>query len=1045
MCRPSARILRAVIELMAITLLVACSGGASTTPPPGTLQSTRYSLGGTVSGLSGSGLVLQSNTGEKLAARNGTFTFQTTLTTGTSYYVVVAAQPGTPTQSCSIANGTGAIGAANVADVVVSCEDKTTNMDSVGGVVVGAQGPGLVLQNNRTDNLTVTSSGAFSFPTQLPANSPYSVSVLSPPLDPYQDCIVTNSPGTTGASDVANVVVSCTVNSNPKHTISVTVQSVTGTITLQNNGRDSLTVSSPGTYPFSIQIPTGSPYKVIASAVKGVQSESCTFQNGSGVVGDSDIDVLVNCAPAVVNDPITASVSGLSGTLVLEDNGGDNLSVTQNGPDTFATALPAGTSYTVTIFQQPTNQTCTVSNGSGTAGVTNPAPSVSCVNMVAIGGTVAGLQGSGLVLQDNGGDNLSITANVPFSFPTMIAAGSPYNITVLTQPTKPSQTCTVANATGTAGSSGPAPTVTCTVTISGTVTGLQGSGLVLQDNQLDNLAIKGNGPFGFATPLQPGATYTVSVLTQPTNPAQLCSVANATGAAGSGGPAPVVSCLSYYTISGTVTGYNGDIGGNALILGNSNGDSVSMPENGSYASFTFATSLLSGSNYSITVSQQPGPYTVGSGNKQTSTVCIVSNGSGTITANATNVAVNCVQPAGFAYVTNGGDDSVSAYLVAANGALLSSGPPVSTGHIPSGAAAFIYQPPSGTATNVLPGVSLLYVTNQGSNDLSLYQIDPNTGALTPLSVSGSVYAPTSITLGKSSIITTPGVPPTLTLTAYVTGSTQPGVGSASTPVVYEFTSDASGTVLTPIAGLSPMPSGTAGSLTALQYLSVYSSQGTSGAYYLDTLLTADVMNVYALDSSNGSISPPPPPQPTYNTGSQPTSLDAVGWFGTYDKGNFIYVANSTDGTISLFTQSGFGQIATPGTIQVDGIGGLSSLANDSYQSTYLYATGSRGVWAFNSSTADGSLSVVQGSPFAAGGGPGPITTTQPSYAGIVNPYFSGTLNLVYAVNVTDRTISAFAITLTTGQLVPLTGPAVPTGAGPTSIIVQPRPVYFNGG
>jgi hypothetical protein len=285
------------------------------------------------------------------------------------------------------------------------------------------------------------------------------------------------------------------------------------------------------------------------------------------------------------------------------------------------------------------------------------------------------------------------------------------------------------------------------------------------------------------------------------------------------------------------------------------------------------------------------------------------------------------------------------------------------------------------------------------------------------------------------------VPPTLTLTAYVTGSTQPGGESPSTPVVYEFTSDASGTKLTPMA-VSPMPSGTSGSLTTLQYLAVRSSQGTSGAYYLDTLLTADVMNAYALDSSNGSISPPPPPQPTYNTGPQPTSLDAIGSVKcietSCDDGNFIYVANSKDGTISLFTQSSFGTITTPPKIQPGRIEGLSSLADDSY---YLYATGSRGVWAFAPSTTDGSLKAVDGSPFAAGGGPGPIATTQPWYAGIVNPYFSEALNLVYTVNVTDRTISAFTINVKTGQLTSLTGPAVTTGAGPTSIIVQPRPAY----
>jgi hypothetical protein len=66
-----------------------------------------------------------------------------------------------------------------------------------------------------------------------------------------------------------------------------------------------------------------------------------------------------------------------------------------------------------------------------------------------VGGTVSGLVGTGLVLQNNGGDNLTITANGPFTFATALPDLSPYNVTVLTQPTGPAQVCTVTNGSGT--------------------------------------------------------------------------------------------------------------------------------------------------------------------------------------------------------------------------------------------------------------------------------------------------------------------------------------------------------------------------------------------------------------------------------------------------------------------------------------------------------------------------------------------------------------------------------------------------------------------
>ena len=51
---------------------------------------------------------------------------------------------------------------------------------------------------------------------------------------------------------------------------------------------------------------------------------------------------------------------------MLQDNGGDNLSVSANGSFTFATALASGAAYNVTVKTNPSGQTCSVSSGSGT-------------------------------------------------------------------------------------------------------------------------------------------------------------------------------------------------------------------------------------------------------------------------------------------------------------------------------------------------------------------------------------------------------------------------------------------------------------------------------------------------------------------------------------------------------------------------------------------------------------------------------------------------------------------------------------------------------
>src|ERR1700677_5268732 len=64
-------------------------------------------------------------------------------------------------------------------------------------------------------------------------------------------------------------------------------------------------------------------------------------------------------------------------------------------------------------------------------------------------------------------------------------------------------------------------------TIGGTVTGVRGTGLVLQDNSGDNLTISGNGTFAFSSGIDQGGAYSVTVLTQPSDPtAQTCVVHN---------------------------------------------------------------------------------------------------------------------------------------------------------------------------------------------------------------------------------------------------------------------------------------------------------------------------------------------------------------------------------------------------------------------------------------------------------------------------------------------------------------------------------------
>lgn len=169
---------------------------------------------------------------------------------------------------------------------------------------------------------------------------------------------------------------------------------------------------------------------------------------------------------------IGGSVAGLASgeSVVLLDNGGDALTVSADGKYTFAAALGSGSTYSITVGTQPTGQTCTVAQGAGTVqaeSITNVA--VTCSdNTYTIGGTIAGLGASGLVLV-NGSDTLPVPAGATsYTMPTAVAYRSFYDVTVQAHPS--AAYCTLTGGAGTMDAANVANVnVSCT---GGTVSGL---------------------------------------------------------------------------------------------------------------------------------------------------------------------------------------------------------------------------------------------------------------------------------------------------------------------------------------------------------------------------------------------------------------------------------------------------------------------------------------------------------------------------------------------------------------------------------------------
>ncbi|MFN3437283.1 MAG: hypothetical protein ACK41V_06305 [Acidovorax sp.] len=170
--------------------------------------------------------------------------------------------------------------------------------------------------------------------------------------------------------------------------------------------------------------------------------------------GDNDDDG-TSPPPSAGAFTVGGTVVGLGAgkTLTLQNSAADDLALNANGSFVFVTRLNSGVAYAVTVKTQPSGQRCTVTQGTGSATANVSDVQVRCENLAAatftVGGSVSGLAGT-VVLQNNGGNDLSVASNGGFTFATAVAGGSAYAVTVKTQPA--GQSCAVRNGSGTVGS-----------------------------------------------------------------------------------------------------------------------------------------------------------------------------------------------------------------------------------------------------------------------------------------------------------------------------------------------------------------------------------------------------------------------------------------------------------------------------------------------------------------------------------------------------------------------------------------------------------------
>ena len=406
---------------------------------------------------------------------------------------------------------------------------------------------------------------------------------------------------------------------------------------LNNNSTDLLTVSANGSFSFSELLVTDDVYGVVINTQPAGQN--CTIQNSTGTITANDvIDIIIICSDVQSSYSISGAVSGLQAgvlqNLVIANNDTDALTISDNGLFTFSLPVEAGAAYNVSIQSQPTDQVCAITNGSSLATQNIINVEVNCVDAIytvagIVSGLASGIVAQDLVLQNNGADNLTVTANGSFQFAQAVAGSIGYDVTIQAQRT--GQTCSVT--AGSASSFSQNVTninIACldnTYSVGGNVNGLS-TGPLAQDlvvliNGTEQLTLTNNGPFDFISSVSELDGYNVAIQTQPTS--QTCSVANGSASSITSNVSNVeINCASNaYTISGSVNGLSG-----VITLQNNDSDDLILSADGT---FTFTSPVAEGFDYNVIVLTNP-----------VTQRCSVINGTGTnLLADVADVSVTC--------------------------------------------------------------------------------------------------------------------------------------------------------------------------------------------------------------------------------------------------------------------------------------------------------------------------------------------------------------------------------------------------------------------
>jgi len=165
---------------------------------------------------------------------------------------------------------------------------------------------------------------------------------------------------------------------------------LSGTSVTLTNNQESVIVSADGNFTFPTKLKSGTTYSVTLTTT--ATNLTCTLSNAQGTVQSSDIsNVSVTCGWGNNYYEVGVNVSGISGTITVQNNASNSLNISANGLHKFSERIATGSSFAVTISSQPVGTICSFDEPTLTIGsiaTSNITLYITCVTGYLVGGNL---------------------------------------------------------------------------------------------------------------------------------------------------------------------------------------------------------------------------------------------------------------------------------------------------------------------------------------------------------------------------------------------------------------------------------------------------------------------------------------------------------------------------------------------------------------------------------------------------------------------------------------------------------------------------------